>query len=94
MHLHHLSTGYAAHLAELGKEVCGQGDAGRRLGFDVVNGGGVWYHLYEGSAIRGHQHLIGSQGQRQLCFLHIAQNRVMGCLEAANPCNSKTQTAT
>lgn len=51
-------------------EMVSEGGARRRLGFDGVDGEAVRYELDECCPVAGHQHLIGSQPQGQLRFLH------------------------
>lgn len=57
------------YLAMASNEVVSETGAGRRLGFDGVNGEAVRYELNEGRPVAGHQHLVGPQPQGQLCFL-------------------------
>ena len=57
------------YLAMACNEVVSETGAGRRLGFDGVNGEAVRYELNEGRPVAGHQHLVGPQPQGQLCFL-------------------------
>lgn len=60
---------HSAYLAMPCNKVVSKGGASRGLGFDGVNGEAVGYELNQCRPIAGHQHLIWSQPQRQLCFL-------------------------